>query len=125
MTTRRDRFLRPNRYDHLDRRVQKITPEATHTYSTKYFDAETGFYYYGYRYYSPALMRWLTRDPIGEAGGVNLYLAMGNSPDFRIDALGQKAITSQHSLSFDTSSWNQGGRYELHPLDKSKFKWED
>ena len=23
--------LRPNRYDHLDRRVQKITPEATHT----------------------------------------------------------------------------------------------
>ena len=25
------RFLRPNRYDHLDRRVQKVTPEATHT----------------------------------------------------------------------------------------------
>ncbi len=23
---------RPNRYDHLGRRVQKITPEATHTY---------------------------------------------------------------------------------------------
>ena len=23
---------RPNRYDHLDRRVQKITPAATHTY---------------------------------------------------------------------------------------------
>ena len=26
------RRSRPNRYDHLDRRVQKITPEATHTY---------------------------------------------------------------------------------------------
>ena len=35
-------------------------------YSTKYFDRETGFYYYGKRYYSPALRRWLTRDPIGE-----------------------------------------------------------
>ena len=83
-----------SRYDHLDRRVQKVTPEATHTYfydafgklisnsglmadlfairySTKYFDSETGFYYYGYRFYSPELKRWLTRDPIGEDGGVN------------------------------------------------------
>ena len=38
-------------------------------YSTKYFDPGTGFYYYGYRYYSPELMRWITRDPIGEEGG--------------------------------------------------------
>ena len=28
-------------------------------YSTKYFDPETGFYYYGYRFYSPELKRWL------------------------------------------------------------------
>ena len=35
-------------------------------YSTKYIDAEAGLYYYGYRFYSPALMRWLTRDPIDE-----------------------------------------------------------
>ena len=26
-------------------------------FSTKYFDSETGLYYYGYRFYSPALMR--------------------------------------------------------------------
>ena len=31
-------------------------------YSTKYIDPETGFYYYGYRFYSPDLMRWITRD---------------------------------------------------------------
>ena len=36
-----------------------------------------------------------------------------------------KAITSQHSRSFDTPAWNQGGKYELHPLDTSKFTWED
>ena len=41
-------------------------------YSTKYFDPETGFYYYGYRFYSPFLKRWLTRDPIGEEGGVKV-----------------------------------------------------
>ena len=40
-----------------------------HRFSTKYFDAETGLYYYGYRYYCPWLMRWLNRDPIEEEGG--------------------------------------------------------
>ena len=36
--------------------------------ATKYQDWETGFYYYGYRYYSPSTGRWLSRDPIGELG---------------------------------------------------------
>ena len=47
-------------------------------FSTKYHDAETGLYYYGYRFYSPVLRRWLTRDPIGE-GGLNLYGFCGNN----------------------------------------------
>ncbi|QOJ13655.1 MAG: hypothetical protein HRU75_02930 [Planctomycetia bacterium] len=28
-------------------------------FSTKFFDPETGLYYYGYRYYSPRLGRWI------------------------------------------------------------------
>lgn len=35
-------------------------------FSTKYFDVETGLYYYGYRYYLPGLGRWASRDPIEE-----------------------------------------------------------
>ena len=35
-------------------------------FSTKYYDAEAGLYYYGYRFYSPALMRWLNSGPIEE-----------------------------------------------------------
>ncbi|MCR5840144.1 MAG: RHS repeat-associated core domain-containing protein, partial [Kiritimatiellae bacterium] len=54
-------------------------------YSTKYFDSETGLYYYGYRFYSPDLMRWITRDPIGEEGGENLYAFCGNFPLGEID----------------------------------------
>jgi RHS repeat-associated protein len=42
-------------------------------FSTKFFDNETGFYYYGYRYYVPEVGRWLSRDPIEEYGGLNLY----------------------------------------------------
>ena len=57
-------------------------------YSTKYFDIKTGLYYYGYRFYSPELMRWITRDPIGEEGGVNLYVQCSNNPIARFDTLG-------------------------------------
>ncbi len=58
-------------------------------FSTKYFDSETGLYYYGYRFYSPPLMRWLNRDPIGEDGGVNLYAFCGNNGISRFDKDGQ------------------------------------
>ena len=60
-----------------------------HRFSTKYYDAETGLYYYGYRFYSPSLMRWHNRDPIEELGGVNLYGFCGNSPACRSDKDGR------------------------------------
>jgi RHS repeat-associated protein len=50
------------------------------TFSTKRLDPATGLVYYGYRYYLPNLARWLTRDPIGEEGGVNLYGFVQNNP---------------------------------------------
>jgi RHS repeat-associated protein len=42
-------------------------------FSTKFTDGETGLLYYGYRYYSVTLGRFINRDPIEEAGGLNLY----------------------------------------------------
>jgi RHS repeat-associated protein len=52
--------------------------EFAFRFSTKYFDPETGLYYYGYRYYSPGVGRWVSRDPIGERGGRNVYEFVGN-----------------------------------------------
>jgi len=57
-------------------------------FSTKYWDAETGLYYYGYRYYRPDLGRWVSRDPIGENGGRNLYVIVHNRSVDRRDLLG-------------------------------------
>ena len=57
-------------------------------FSTKYVDEETSLVYYGFRYYSPELGRWLSRDPIGERGGENLYAMVGNNPINWIDGLG-------------------------------------
>ncbi len=63
-------------YDPYGNELVASGPEAssnTFRFSTKYHDLETGLVYYGYRYYSPELGRWLTRDPLGEKGGLNLY----------------------------------------------------
>jgi len=57
-------------------------------FSTKFYDWETGLYYYGYRYYNPSTGRWLSRDPIEEAGGMNLYGFVGNSPVTGFDVNG-------------------------------------
>ena len=57
-------------------------------FSSKYYDAETGLYYYGFRYYDPVLGRWLSRDPIGEIGGDNLYGFVNNDAVSKWDYLG-------------------------------------
>ena len=63
-----------------------------HRFSTKYYDAETDLYYYGYRYYSPSLGRWISRDPIGETGGNNLLVFCENNPFSKVDPTGEKVI---------------------------------
>ncbi len=57
-------------------------------FSTKFQDRETEAYYYGYRYYDSGNGRWLSRDPIGEEGGLNLYGFVGNDPVNQWDYLG-------------------------------------
>jgi RHS repeat-associated protein len=42
----------------------------------------------GLRYYSPELGRWVSKDPIGEKGGVPLYIWCRNSAGNRVDPLG-------------------------------------
>ncbi|MNH12060.1 putative deoxyribonuclease RhsC [compost metagenome] len=39
----------------------------------QYFDDETGLHYNTFRYYDPEVGRFVTQDPIGLAGGRNLY----------------------------------------------------
>ena len=39
----------------------------------QYFDDETGLHYNTFRYYDPEVGRFITQDPIGLFGGINLY----------------------------------------------------
>lgn len=63
-------------------------------FSTKFYDWETGYYYYGFRYYDPSTGRWLSRDPLEEQGGQNLYAFVQNCPLCYYDYLGREGYWS-------------------------------
>ncbi len=58
-------------------------------FSTKYYDVESGGYYYGFRYYLSGLGRWNRKDPAEEWGGLNLYRFVGNNSNSNVDILGE------------------------------------
>ena len=60
-------------------------------FSSKRFDAETGFIYFGRRYYASEIGRWVTSDPIGFDDGPNLYAYVHNNPLNYVDLYGLKA----------------------------------
>lgn len=76
---------------------QTIRAEGTYAaanpfrFSTKFTDTETGLVYYGLRYYSPSLGRFVNRDPIEEQGGLNLYAFVRNNSLNAWDYLGMDA----------------------------------
>ncbi|HEV2207455.1 MAG TPA: RHS repeat-associated core domain-containing protein [Verrucomicrobiae bacterium] len=57
-------------------------------FSSKEWQANAAFSYYGYRFYDPSLQRWVNRDPIGELGGWNVYGFLLNNPMNQIDLFG-------------------------------------
>jgi RHS repeat-associated protein len=57
-------------------------------YAGYFSHAASGLDFTLYRAYDPSHARWLNRDPIGEAGGVNLYAYVDGNPISEIDPLG-------------------------------------
>ena len=57
-------------------------------FMSKYYDKETGLYYYGYRFYNPTTCKWLSNDPLQERGGYPLNLTFNGDPINNYDPLG-------------------------------------
>ncbi|MEJ1974196.1 MAG: RHS repeat-associated core domain-containing protein [Lacunisphaera sp.] len=70
--------------------IDSAVGDAPFRFSTKYTDSETGWVYYGLRYYSPSLGRFINKDPIEEKGGLNLYAFCGNNCVNHWDYLGRE-----------------------------------
>ena len=92
-------------YDPFGNPIRATGPKAEENpfrFSTKFTDDESGLVYYGYRYYHPAMGRWLSRDPIEEAGGVNLYGFCENGMMNRVDRLGLDVL-SRKTYQFENT----------------------
>lgn len=63
----------------------------------QYFDEETGLHYNRYRYYSPYVGRFVSKDPIGLLGGNNVYVYAKN-PITWIDSKGLCSTTLNRNL---------------------------
>jgi RHS repeat-associated protein len=79
------------RYDYSPYGVRTRTAgtyEAEKGYTGHDYHLASGLVLTLYRAYDPQTGRWLSPDPIGEAGGLNLYGYVGNDPVNAIDRLG-------------------------------------
>ncbi|EOX9191818.1 RHS repeat-associated core domain-containing protein [Proteus mirabilis] len=73
----------------------------------QYFDKETGLHYNTFRYYAPDLGRFTQQDPIGLAGGINLY-AYAPNPLTWVDPWGWETImVNPKDINFSQISVNK------------------
>ena len=64
----------------------------------QYHDHETGLHYNRYRYYDPRVGRFVSKDPISYAGGLNLYAYAPNPVEW-IDPLGLRGSNLRAKIS--------------------------
>ena len=93
MTDSQGKLIWKGRYDawgqliHDSNRHAQRTTHQPFRLQNQYFDQETGLHYNFLRYYEPALGRFITQDPIGLMGGMNLYRFEGTVQN-QVDPLG-------------------------------------
>ena len=63
------------------------------------YDQETGLYYMRARYYDPQLGRFLSEDPIGIEGGLNLYAYVGDDPVNGSDPTGLRQVCDRYIVT--------------------------
>ena len=71
-----------------DNEITSGAVEADFGFTGHYYHVASGLCLAPYRAYDPNSGRWLSRDPIGEAGGINLYAYTENNPTTFVDPLG-------------------------------------
>ena len=82
-------------------------------FSTKYYDHEVGLNYFGYRYYSSRLGRWINCDPVEELGGISFHQPAVGAPVSYVDPFGQRRFSFAFSLPQSPTGFSGYGRPEV------------
>lgn len=94
--------------------------DSDFTYAGYYNHLASGLYATLNRFYDPGLARWISRDPIAEAGGANLYGYVANNPVNWVDPLGLDYTQTGPNLTVDTDTniptANTGDPYHQNQL---------
>ena len=127
----------------LDEQTRVISYEEFHPYGTSAFrklnadikapakryrytgmerDEESGLSYHTARYHALSLCRWVSADPIGTRGGINLYLYCVANPITNTDEGGTQPGASASSLSMDRISLlNNESQEDKFTINSSQF----
>lgn len=103
-------------YDPFGQALRATGPMARENpfrFSTKRTDNATDLVLYEYRPYGPTQGRWLSRDPMREGGGLNLYTFVGDNPIAFFDARGLKK--KRCGVQEFVVHWTKGGSNPLAP----------
>lgn len=104
-------------------------------FSSKREDPETGLVYFGRRYYSPGLCRWITADPGRFDDGSNLYAYVHGNPYSLFDPYGLDSWWQDCKEFFKGMGWGVareleeqnggiffGGAYFEEPSSENRFE---
>src|SRR5574344_1954795 len=94
-------------YGSLFREYRSVQP---YKFNGKELDQETGYYYYGARYYDPITALWLGTDPLKHKyPGIGAYVYCAGNPVRYVDPDGRKVtVTEEGGTSF---TYTQGMTY--------------
>ncbi len=116
------------------------TVENPFRFPGQYYDQETGLHYNYFRYYNPQTGRYITPDPIGLWGGINLFAYVANNPPNKVDRWGlyigqmPPPPPGYNPGTWGLSQWDSGewvltspeGRlYTAHPEDTGHWRHWD
>lgn len=93
--------------------ASNTTTPNTFMFSSEVLDPETSLIYYNFRHYNPTDGRWVSRDPIREKGGINLYGMLMNN---LVNTYDRKGLVSWNPLSWN---WSEIGSDILEIIDDS------
>ena len=107
-----------NPYGNLLRETGSLARQNPFRFSTKVCDDETGLIYYNYRFYSPNLGKWISRDPSQENAGMNLYCFVKNNPVSHQDRDGQ-------DMCQDAADIIEGALKSMQNYEPGSAEWMD